>query len=156
MAEHKEQFDDNLDLKISGKLKSDLNTLFKPRLAVPLEINRAILDKASRKLIRPRSRFYILRWAGPVAAAAAIIIFVCIGNIQKSNISQSKMNTIAKLNDDIDNSGKVDILDAFKLAKFIQSGKSIDKKWDINGDGRVDDGDVKTIAYAAVSLNKGV
>jgi hypothetical protein len=156
MAEYKEQFDDNLDLKVSGRLKSDLNTLFKQRLVVPPEIDRAILDKASRKLIRPRSRFYILRWAGPVAAAAAIIIFVCIGNIHKVNIKPDQMNNIAKVSDDFDNSGKVDILDAFKLAKSIQSGKSINRKWDINGDGRVDDGDVKTIAYAAVSLNKGV
>lgn len=168
MAKQKEQFDDNFDLKVSDKLKSDLDSLFKPRLEIPQEVDRAILNKASQKITRPRSGIRMLRWIGPVAAAAAIIIFVSISNVpkQSANIASSQqtnvpkprannapMNVVASISTDFDNSGKVDILDAFKLAKLIQSEDSVDKKWDINGDGLVDNGDVDEIAIVAVSLN---
>ncbi len=154
MAMDKEQFDENLDLKVSDRLKSDLKTIFKSEQKVPLEIDRAILDKASQKLVSPRNHFYILRWAGPVAAAAAILICTYVFVNQKAPVA--KLQTSVKSNIDIDSSGRVDILDAFKLAKQIQTENTVDIKWDINGDGRVDDDDVQIIAYAAVSLNKGV
>ncbi len=154
MAIYKEQFDENSDLKVSDRLKSDLKTIFKPGQKVSPEIDKAILHKASQKLVRPRNRFYILRWAGPVAAAAAIIICAYVFVNQKAPVA--KLQTSVKSNIDIDSSGRVDILDAFKLAKYIQSENTVNKKWDINGDGRVDDDDVQTIAYAAVSLDKGV
>ena len=151
MAKQKEQFDDNLDLKVSDKLNSDLDSLFKPRFEIPHEVDMAILNKASQKLSRPRSSIRMLRWIGPAAAAAAIILFVCISKVPQSKVSQTK--ALASVSTDIDHNGKVDILDAFKLAKLIQSEKSVDKKWDINGDGRVDSEDVDDIALVAVSLN---
>jgi hypothetical protein len=45
----------------------------------------------------------------------------------------------------------VDILDAFKLARHIESADA-DKKWDINEDGVVNGKDVDLVASAAVSL----
>ena len=153
MAEHKEQFDDNFDLKISGKLKNDLDSLFKPDFEIPHEVDMAILNKASQKLVRPRRRIHVLRWIGPIAAAAAIIIFMSISNMQNQKTNVAPMESIAQASTDFDNNGKVDILDAFKLAKLIQSEKSVDNKWDLNGDGHVDDSDVDEIAIVAVSLN---
>jgi hypothetical protein len=46
----------------------------------------------------------------------------------------------------------VDILDAFKLAKSIESTEPIEKEWDINGDGLVNSSDVDLVASAAVRL----
>jgi hypothetical protein len=57
---------------------------------------------------------------------------------------------------DIDRNGRVDILDAFKLAKHIESAGSTETKWDINGDGLIDRSDVDVVALAAVRLDKGV
>jgi hypothetical protein len=143
MSRENKNFDNEQMFKLSDTFKKDLKNLYKTSSQVPPEVDRAILYKATQKLNRPRKRFYILRWAGPVAAAAAVIIFAVIFMNQGSPA-------------DIDRNGRVDILDAFKLAKQIQSENTVNKKWDINGDGRVDNDDVQTIAYAAVSLDKGV
>ena len=56
--------------------------------------------------------------------------------------------------EDIDGSGRVDILDAFALAKQIKSGRQLDSRWDINSDGGIDDRDVDAVALAAVSLEE--
>ena len=155
MAEQKEQFDDNFDLKVSGKLKNDLDSLFKPRFEIPQEVDIAILNKASQKLTRPRSGIRLLRWIGPVAAAAAIIIFVYISKdeFEVKKYKPAQTEVAASISTDFDHNGRVDILDAFKLAKIIQSETSVDKKWDINGDGVVNESDVDDIALVAVSLN---
>ncbi len=152
MAEQNEQFDENFDLEISDKLKSDLDSLFKPRFEIPQEVDMAILNKASQKFTRPRSGIRLLRWIGPVAAAAAIILFVYISKVTQSKVAQTEA-LASVVSTDFDNNGRVDILDAFKLAKIIQSETSVDKKWDINGDGLVDESDVDNIALVAVSLN---
>ena len=57
---------------------------------------------------------------------------------------------------DIDQSGRIDILDAFKLARHIESADRPETKWDINGDGSVNRDDVDYVAFAAVRLDKGV
>ena len=44
MTERMEHFDE--DLEASARLSADLNTLFKPQLSVPPEVDRAILDRA--------------------------------------------------------------------------------------------------------------
>jgi hypothetical protein len=154
MTENKKQFDENFDLKVSDRLKSDLGSLFKAEHSVPPEIDRAILDKASKRFVRPKKRIRVFRWAGSVAAAAAIIIVAFVFFFQSDYITP--MSTMSMEGADIDRSGRVDILDAFKLAKQIQSVNNPDKKWDINGDGLVNRGDVDFIASAAVKINKGV
>ncbi len=50
----------------------------------------------------------------------------------------------------------VDILDAFTLAKHIESKQPTEAMWDFNSDGLIDRRDVDTVALAAVRLNKGV
>lgn len=56
---------------------------------------------------------------------------------------------------DIDGNGRVDILDAFALARRIRSGAALREEWDFNGDGRVDRGDADVVALAAVRLDRG-
>lgn len=56
---------------------------------------------------------------------------------------------------DIDRSGKVDILDAFAVARGIKSGKP-SLAWDVQGDGKVDQQDIDDIAAIAVRVKGGV
>ena len=160
MIHENKNHDNEQKFEVSDKFAHDLKKLYKASETVPPEIDRAILNKASQKLAWPRSVTRILRWIGPVAAAAAIIIFVSVSNVTKQSANAPgqlatnvRMDAVASISTDFDNSGKVNILDAFKLAKLIQSEKSVDKKWDINGDGLVDESDVDEIAIVAVSLN---
>lgn len=52
---------------------------------------------------------------------------------------------------DLDGNGRVDILDAFAIAREIQSGRN-QPGFDINGDGRLTQADVNEIAQRAVTL----
>lgn len=155
MTEKKGHFDEDLDLRISPKLSEDLNTLFKPQFSVPPELDRAIMDQANRRLVqrhwRHRIFHHISIWR--IAAAAAVIIFAFSLNLtQKPGPSTSRSVLVGAQAVDIDRNGRVDILDAFKLARHIESANRTDKKWDINEDGVVNGKDVDLVASAAVSL----
>ena len=69
---------------------------------------------------------------------------------QSPQLSQAAKET------DIDGNGRVDILDAFTLARHIEARQPAEAMWDFNGDGLIDRRDVDTVALAAVRLNKGV
>ncbi len=176
MTNKNRHFDEDLDLKVSPKLSEDLNTLFKPQFSVPPEVDRAIIDKAQQQLIpkhwRHRIFHHISIWR--VAAAAAVIIFAFSLNLtQKPGPTTTSSFIVEAQAVDIDENGRVDILDAFKLARHIESadrtktnlspvsstGQALRKQeWDINGDGLVDRNDVDLVALSAVRLdkNKGV
>lgn len=187
MPENERQFDKDFDLRISPRLSADLKAVLRPQGTVPPEADRAVLDQVHRHLsrrYRPRRRF---RWAASIAAAAAVVIFAFIFNISREPTAEMARETaqdaarkrtsytarkpapalvssvIAKAQVDIDRNGRVDILDAFKLARHVEStdrtetNLSLRKQgWDINGDGVVNSDDVDLIALAAVRLDKGV
>ena len=156
MTDNERHFDEDLDLKVSGKLGVDLNALFKPQLSVPPEVDRAVMNQARQRLLRRRPR-RLLRWAVSVAAAAAVIIFVFTVELAKKEPGPvfSRLDH-AVTPADIDQNGRVDILDAFRLARHIESTDRPETKWDINGDGLVNRNDVDSVAFAAVRLDKGV
>ncbi len=161
MTERKGHFGEDLDLRISPKLSEDLNTLFKPQFSVLPEVDRVIIDKARQQLIprhwRGRVFRHISLWR--VAAAAAVIIFAFSLNLtQKPGPTTTSSFIVEAQAVDIDENGRVDILDAFKLARYVETSGRTVKEWDINGDGLVDRNDVDMVALAAVRLdkNKGV
>jgi len=176
MTEKKGHFDEDLDLRISPKLSEDLNTLFEPQFSVPPELDRAIMDQANRCLVQRHWRHRVFRhisiWR--IAAAAAVIILAFSLNLtQKPGPTTTSSFIVEAQAVDIDRNGRVDILDAFKLARHIESadrsktnlspvsstGQALRKQgWDINGDGVVNRKDVDLVALAAVRLdkNKGV
>ncbi len=154
MTDKKEHFDEDLDLRISPKFSEDLNTIFKPQFSVPSEVDRAIIDKVHQHFIPKHWRHRVFRhislWR--IAAAAAVIIFAFSLNLtEKPGPTTSQSNLVEAQAIDIDRNGRVDILDAFKLARHIESANA-EKKWDINGDGFVNRKDVDLVASAAVSL----
>jgi hypothetical protein len=159
MTEHKGQFDD-LDRQISDRLRQDLRSLFEPPGIVPPKTDKAILDEARRRIAKPRRIIIRLRWATRIAAAAAVIAVaavlydVSIHPNPKSEIANLKSigPVLAEGRADIDGNGRVDILDAFRLARSIEARGPANPQWDLNGDGRVDRDDVDLVASVAVRL----
>ena len=160
MTEHNRQFDD-LELQVSDRFRSDLRGLFEPSGSVPPQVDKAILDQARHRLAKPRPMILRLRWATGIAAAAAVIaigVLLYHGSGYDNHPSSiiNHRSAAAERWTDLDGNGRVDILDAFQLAKQIESHGLADSKWDINGDGRIDREDVDAVAFAAVRLDKGV
>ena len=52
---------------------------------------------------------------------------------------------------DIDGNGTVDILDAYAMARLLESGES-GGHWDFNSDGQLNEDDVQLVAFDAVML----
>lgn len=162
MSDKTRQFDENLDSPALANLAEDLKGLFESSSSVPGEVDRAVLDLARRRLTRrPRRRLWP-RWAA--GAAAAVIFFGVLLQTDFSPVSDRAKKSAVPLSEvaaaslprDIDLNGRVDILDAFKLARHVESAKAVEGKWDFNGDGLVNRKDVDLVASAAVYLDKGV
>jgi len=160
MTKRKEHFDEDMDLRIPSKLSADLKALFEPHVGIPPEIDRAVMDRANKHLGTlqfGKGRRLRIHWAWRIAASAAVIIFAFSLDLTKqpdpttNNFALSKTQAV-----DIDQNGRVDILDAFKLAKNIESAGRTETEWDFNGDGLIDRSDVDVVALAAVRLDKGV
>lgn len=62
---------------------------------------------------------------------------------------------VRRRRDDVNGDGRVNILDAFVLAKALETDGERDGEWDLSGDGRVDGADVELLARAAVSVSGG-
>jgi len=127
------------DETVPERLLAALGEVDKGRVFVPPELDSAILLKAKANLVRRRRRT-VLPW---LAAAAAIVIAALV-----------LFTPTPKTREDVNRDGRVDIRDAFLLARKISSGQAIAGDWDLNQDGRVDQDDVAIIAVQAVKLTK--
>ena len=135
-------------LKAIGR---DLAAVASTPLSVPPESDDAILSMARR---RPaRRRVIPLRRLGWVAAAAATVLLAALAVWHPSG-TPSRAPSMPPAAD-VDGSGAVDILDAFQLARAVESEAWVDKRWDLDGNGVVDTADVHALAAAAVSLKGG-
>jgi hypothetical protein len=102
-----------------------------------------------------RSRWRIRRLA-PWAAAAATITLACFAWFTLNRQHAATPPAIAQFNSmDVDRNGRINILDAFALARQLHSGQPAEQRLDVNNDGVVDARDVDAIAMEAVSLNGG-
>lgn len=115
------------------------------RLFVPPDVDEAVLREAERHLraIRRRRRFRRFAGWGGAAAAAAVALTATLWLIAPPR---------QYAREDIDRSGRVDIVDALLLARGLEAGPAADR-WDVNADGIVDQRDVDAIAMRAVALN---
>lgn len=117
--------------------------------APPVPPERSALLLASAKAsyaIRLRRR-RILRWSALIGSAAAIIILSML-LLLPNHPSNQRLAQAGDVNHD----GRVDILDAYVVAKAISTGGKLDPAWDVNHDGVVDQKDVDWIAAAAVNV----
>jgi len=156
MTDQNRQFDD-LERRPSDRFRKDLRALYEPTGAVPPQIDRTILDQARRRLAKPRRIILRIRWAGGIAAAAAVIalgVFLYQGPTSPNHPSAAiQQSAAAERRADIDGNGRVDILDAFRLARSVESRGPTAADWDINNDGRIDRDDIDAVAFAAVRLS---
>lgn len=135
-SEHSDQ-----DLGLPRRLAEDLARLqYTP--TVPPQVDMAVLATAKLRLRRQRRFRRLARWAG--VAAAAAIIAVAVYTLPVAHQPAAKQ--VARV------AARPTILDAFQLARQLEQGPILDRRWDINGDGVVDRRDVDALALAAVSL----
>lgn len=143
-----------------------------PELSVSDETDQAIRAmawEAAGRVKRTR-RLRVVRWAAPVvAAAAAFMIFIVPPNEPASEAPVGPMAVRGEpapatpaptavpgeTGPDLNGDGKVDILDAFALARAVDTGHTR-PDWDFTGEGDIDQRDIDHLAMMAVSVKGGV
>jgi len=103
-------------------------------VAVPEEVDRAVLAAAARRLGR-KPLVPALALAAALLVAVGLAIFLRDGEPA-----------------DVDGSGRIDIVDAYVLALRLERGEAVDERWDVTGDGKVDQSDVDEIARLSVAV----
>lgn len=166
MSERPFQADFAHEPDLPQRLREDLAAVSGGRLKVPEAVDRAVLAEAERRLaaLRPveqPSRWRIGPWIGGLSAAAAVLLTAGMvilfsgdgpGNLQ---MTHSEVATQPVDPADLDRSGAVDILDAFTLARDLETGQTLPDAWDFNADGQVDRRDADDLAMRVVRLNGG-
>ena len=138
-------------------LARDLAALGRRNIEVPTDIDDVVMA-AARSALRERRGGNIAtrHWARWTAVAAGLALLVWTGSLMTSKpvVQPAALRTLVSGPGDFDRSGRVDILDAFALARQLDSDIA-PTFGDFNGDGRIDRADVDAIAMAAVRLTEG-
>ena len=144
-----EKSDFEQQLEAPEKLASALRAQSRREIFVPGYVDRTTLDAARRHLAGPKKaerrflQFLKLRQALAAGGLAAVILCFFIFGRSKNYARE-----------DLNHDGRVDILDSFALARELKNGKPLPSRFDVNGDGVVDEKDVISIATHAVELRK--
>jgi hypothetical protein len=90
----------------------------------------------------------------PLAAAAALLLAMTVALVvlNSSNPDSPPMAAAPPMPGDVNGDGKLDILDAYLLARRLKQSGQLDAQWDITRDGQVDDDDVNALTAQAVRL----
>ena len=121
---------------------------------VPGEADRRAIETvfAEATRIRGTSRRTGLLLRIATAAAAILLLGVGLSMFGDDMDSAADRPPVAVSRLDVDASGAVDIVDAYLVARRLRRGEDAPDRWDVNDDGAVDSGDVRTIARVAVDL----
>jgi hypothetical protein len=172
-GQHKDE-----DLEAPRKLIAALSQLPRESIFVPPTVNEALIQAARKHLgpgERPRPRWFrLIPWTMATAGLAAAVLLAYPHAKDLLDLGQAKRvarrgleiptdsriqpqaKGLAYAREDLNHDGTVDILDAFMLARKLQSVPPFDPNLDVNGNGVVDHRDIETIAAHAVSLeNRG-
>ena len=140
--------------RLPDQLARDLREVFGKSVDIPARVDRELATLARRG---PRRRpWAMVRRVS--ALAAALVAALLVGRwVALDLTSPSAPGTgLQVAREDFDGSGRVDILDAYRLALLLGRGETVAPQWDIDGNGLVDGLDVDAIAMRAVSLsNRG-
>lgn len=163
---------DDSDHDLPDSIQSALKDRYGRVPEVSPEIDRAILADARQYLsshiqpVRRHRRWISWRWMALASTMAAASIMLLVQQTPQpepeTSVSvdlrmpapQMRAVTRSSAGHDIDQNGRVDILDAFAMARLLEEGRSDDQQevWDVNGDGRFDQDDVDLVASVAVML----
>ena len=103
-----------------------------PRVDVPAFVRARVLSS-----VRPRRRLL------PLAAAAALFFAL------------ASLWLLPSTPGDLDRNGHLDIVDALVLASRLKAGEAVERRHDLNGDGRIDARDVDALAARVVAVGGG-
>ena len=154
-----------------------LKLQFQETIEIPESVEQKILRDAAQHLQQPRptiattSRNPVRGWplaAVSLASVAALVVTVSLSWMSVNDESpamvasdsgvplpetvSAELSTGQHAPGDIDQSGAVDILDAFALARHIENSEQMNTAWDQNQDGELNDQDVELVARIAVML----
>ncbi len=141
-------------------LRSALRDLHRPRAALPPGFDKAVLAAARGQWARQRRHRLIIRLVPLTAAAAAIGLIVWLGGpwdgpAERGSTTPAAHSLVSRTPlKDINGDGRVDVLDAFMLARQVETGQVTGLRWDFNDDQVVDRRDVDAVALAAVRLDR--
>jgi len=147
------------DLEPKGEqlqqFRKDLTSLTCGHIEIPQEVDQAVLRKATTALARTEgTRFTYGKPIAWLAAAASLTLVIWISGLFRSSTTAPLQATVASTPGDLDRNGRVDILDAFQLARELDDDIA-PTAGDINADGVIDRADVEAIAMKAVTLEQG-
>jgi hypothetical protein len=148
-------------LKDLDTLAAELRPLAAPPFAVPGEIDRQILWNArkqaavaKRQARGRRALPYRATWAAAASVVLAIGALSLWQRTQREGIAPAVRTSVRLAAQDVNGDGRLDILDAFALARTVEAGAAPGAPWDVNADHRVDRRDVDAIARQAVALKE--
>ena len=119
-------------------LVEDLGGLYRRPVAVPAERDRLILSGARAQMAKRRRLRLVMRTP-------------TIPDVEKQ-----VRPAVAVKAQDVNRDGVVNIVDAYELARKVESGGVAQTRWDFDGDGAVDRKDAEAIAIDVVSLGGAV
>lgn len=159
MVEHNAQNQEN-DADLPDALAGDLAELYRTPVVVDRSVDELVLARAREHVATYRGRrrrTLVWSWGGAGAAIAAMVtVGALLWGLRSGAPSElTAPRLVATIKEDIDRSGRVDILDAFALARHIDAGHSMQSQWDINDDGSINRVDVDAVAQVAVRLPGG-
>jgi hypothetical protein len=143
-----DRMSDELDPQLPPRLVQALKDL--PGVEVSSTMDASVLLRARSAIARNRRRRRLLQWAGAAASLAAVI---AVAVVVLHDRHPARPTPTVALREDLDGNGRVDILDAFWLARRIGNEPS-QPPWDVNGDGKVDQQDIDAIAATAVHVGE--
>ena len=159
----------NADPPAPKALVDDLNALFGASVPVPREVDETVAAMAREQLSRRARPRRLLPWAAALAAAAAVLLLAWTVKLFEREAPAHAAKTARPatllpshpqpptpdpqpLDGDINGDGRVNILDAFALARQLEAAQALKGEWDFNRDGVVDRRDAEALAQAAVKL----
>ena len=149
------------EVPLPDSVKAALSSRYGTVPSVPAEVDAAILADARQHFQqhgpasqRPRRwrRFATWQWTAIASSIAAACVAFVVWQPQE-NLNEQFADigaTQQSQNSDVDRNGRIDILDAFVLARQMRDG--IGNGHDINHDGRFDQLDIDIVARESVKL----
>ena len=132
---------------------------------IPEAVDQAILSHIrgrAHEIRRQRKVIHLFpRRAWAAAAVVALAVFVVTWNLftpfknpKELPMTALNLETIDS-SKDVDGNGSVDIIDAYLMARRVKDGVRLPAEWDFDQNGAIDQGDIRSLAMAAVALNQG-
>ncbi len=128
------------------ELAATLRGIRESRIEVSADLDGRVLWHArsrARVARRTSSGRTLARWAAAAAVVLAVATTLLPGGLHRSGLAVAR--------EDVDGNGTIDIRDALLLAHEVEAGH-VSGTRDVNGDGVVNEEDVRRIALRAVAL----